>query len=195
MRGTPGRISIAVAMAALATLATPPRTLACSGPPRTFDEVLAGSALIVEGDVEAVLLDGLAYRLAVDEVFKGPSTGTDVRIGPETAPSGRGCEISLSEGDHVIIGVVDVAGGLNSLATAVWFVAPDGSLSSPGSLWEMAFGAEDLRRMLRSALPDTAQQAVPRGGSGALYVLLSFMALAVLASVVSSRTIVRRRNR
>lgn len=49
----------------------------------TFEQVVTQSELIVEGEIEEVLLDGLAYRLAVDEVFKGASAGTSLRIGPE----------------------------------------------------------------------------------------------------------------
>ena len=186
MGSSVGRLVIAVTLASVALAATSSRALACSGPPLTFEEVVAESELIVEGDVEEVLLDGLAYRLAVDEIFKGRSAGATVRIGPASDPGGRGCEIGLSEGDHVIVGVVDVTGGLNSLATAVWFIAPDGSLSSPGSLWEVAPDVTELRDMLREALPDTAQP-VPRGGYAPLYGLLGFMTLAILASIIRSR--------
>jgi len=59
----------------------------------TFDEVVSRSSLIVEGAVEEALLDGVAYRLSVDEVFKGQALGAEVRIGPTVAPGGRGCEL------------------------------------------------------------------------------------------------------
>ena len=186
-----GRLVAAIALASVTLAATSSRALACSGPPLTFEEVVAGSELIVEGDVEEVLLDGLAYRLAVDEIFKGASTGAIVRVGPTSDPGGRGCEIGLSEGDHVILGVVDVTDRLNSLATAVWFIAPDGSLSSPGPLWEVAADVTQLREMLREALPDTAMP-VPGSEHPPLYVLLVVATLAVLASIVRSRRWVRR---
>lgn len=186
MRNTASRVVLALATAVLAIGAMPSRAVACSGPPLTFDQVVAGSELIVEGDVEAVLLDGLAYRLAVDEVFKGPSTGATIRIGPDVDPGGRGCEIGLSEGDHVILGLVDVTGALNSLATAVWFIAAEGSLSSPGSLWEVASDAEELRDMLRGAMPDTAQP-MPESDRRPLLQLLGVITLAILAFVLRTR--------
>ncbi len=62
----------------------------------------------------------------------------------------------------MVLGVVDVDAPLNSLATAVWFVTPDGSLSSPGSLWGAASDIEDLRQRLGRAIPDTAVE-VPTG--------------------------------
>lgn len=189
MQSWPGDVVAATALAALA-LATPSPAVACSGPPLTFEQVVSGSELIVEGEVEEVLLDGLAFRLAVDEIFKGaPAAGT-IRIGPEREPGGRGCEIGLSAGDHVILGVVDISGGLNSLATAVWFIAPDGSLSSPGSLWEVAADASQLRHMLRNALPDTAVP-VPGTERELPYVLLGFATLAILALIVRGRSTVR----
>ena len=175
-----------MALASVTFAASPSSVLACSGPPLTFEEVVAGSELIVEGDVEEVLLDGLAYRLAVDETFKGPSSGATIRIGPQVDSGGRGCEIGLSEGDHVILGVVDPDERLNSLATAVWFIAPDGSLSSPGSLWEVAADVTELRDMLRETIPDTAVP-VPASGNAPLYLLLGFMTLAVFASIVRSQ--------
>ena len=190
MRSLLGHVVAATAFAALALAATSSRAVACSGPPLTFDQVVSGSELIVEGDVEEVLLDGLAFRLAVDEIFKGAPTAATIRIGPEREPGGRGCEIGLAEGDHVILGIVDVNGGLNALATAVWFIAPDGSLSSPGSLWEVAADATQLRDMLREALPDTAVP-VPRSEHETVYALLGFATLAILALIVRRRSSVR----
>lgn len=137
--------------------ASPPPALACSGPPLTFADAVATSELIVEGTIDEVLLDGLAYRLSVIEVFKGPPVGSAVRLGPAADDeAGRGCEVGLAVGDHVILGVVDADAHLNSLATAVWFVAPDGGLSSPGELWRVAADADALRVLLRAAVPDTA---------------------------------------
>ena len=97
------------------------RDRACSGPPLTFDDVVSGSELIVEGTVEELMLDGMAHRLRVMEVFKGSVFGDEVRIGPATGPVGRGCEVGLQFGQHEVLGVVDVHAPLNSLATAVWF--------------------------------------------------------------------------
>lgn len=150
-------VLIGVASLQAAAAALPRPALACSGPPLSFAAAVSGSELIVEGTVTEVLLDGLAYRLEVTEVFKGGPLGAVVRIGPAADDdAGRGCEVGLSVGDHVILGVVDADVTLNSLATAVWFVAPDGSLSSPGELWQVAADADRLREMLRAAVPDTA---------------------------------------
>lgn len=149
-------------MAAASVLVVSHPTSACSGPPLTFDAAVSGSELIVEGTVEDIMFDGLAFRLAVKEVFKGPVGGPEVRIGP-TVPEGRGCEVGLQVGQHVVLGVVDIHAQLNSLATAIWFVAEDGSLSSPGSLWEVATDIEDLRAKLRQAVPDTALPFEPQG--------------------------------
>ncbi len=149
-------------LAVMVLLLAPGATRACSGAPLTFDDVVSGSELIVEGTVEELMLDGMAYRLGVMEVFKGTVIGDEVRIGPASGPVGRGCEVGLQLGQHVVLGVVDVDAPLNSLATAVWFVAPDDSLSSPGSLWELASDVEDLRQRLRQAIPDTAVD-VPSG--------------------------------
>lgn len=121
-----------------------------------FDDLVAQSELIVEGRVSEVLLDGLAYELDVIEAFKGPITSGVVRIGPASDPGGRGCETTLQPDSHVIVAVPEVAGTLNSLVTAVWYIASDGSLSSPGSWWELAPDADALRAMLRNAIPDTA---------------------------------------
>jgi len=95
-------------------------TRACSGPPLTFDDVVSGSELLLEGTVEELMLDGMAYRLRVMEVFKGTVLGDEVRIGPASGPVGRGCEVGLQLGKHVVLGVVDADAPLNSLATAVW---------------------------------------------------------------------------
>jgi len=150
-------------LAVMVLLLAPGTTRACSGPPLTFNDVVSGSELILEGTVEELMLDGMAYRLGVMEVFKGAVLGDEVRIGPAIGPVGRGCEVGLQVGQHVVLGVVDVDAPLNSLATAVWFVAQDGSLSSPGSLWELASDIEDLRQQLRQAIPDTAVE-VPSSG-------------------------------
>ncbi|MBA2255299.1 MAG: hypothetical protein H0W07_09320 [Chloroflexi bacterium] len=158
-------------LAVMVMLLAPGATRACSGPPLTFDDVVIGSELIVEGTVEELMLDGMAYRLGVTEVFKGTVLGDEVRIGPASGPVGRGCEVGLQFGQHVVLGVVDVDAPLNSLATAVWFVAPDGSLSSPGSLWELASDIEDLREQLRQAIPDTAVEVSSGGTPGGLVIL------------------------
>ena len=155
----------------------------------TFDAAVSGSELIVEGTVEDIMFDGLAFRLAVKEVFKGPMGGPEVRIGP-TVPEGRGCEVGLQVGQHVVLGVVDIHAQLNSLATAVWFVAEDGSLSSPGSLWEVATDIEDLRAKLRQALPDTALPFEPRDAPAS-----TLAALLGLVCVVAAGAAVRRSER
>lgn len=147
----------------------------------TFEQVVTQSELIVEGEIEEVLLDGLAYRLAVDEVFKGASAGTSLRIGPQADSGDRGCELGLSKGDHVILGIVDVAEGLNGLATGVWFIAQDGSLSSTGSLWEVAADVTELRDKLRHALPDTALSA-PTSEHPPLGLPLGLLALGAVAA-------------
>src|SRR5680860_1497306 len=153
----------ASAMSAASVMIAPPPTLACSGPPLTFAAVVSGSELIIEGTVDEVMFDGLAFRLAVKEVSTGPAVGSDVWIGPTAGPEGRGCEVGLQVGEHVVLGIVDMHAQLNALATAVWFVGPDGSLSSPGSLWEVATDIEDLRAKLRQAVPDTALPFEPPG--------------------------------
>lgn len=189
--GSPvGRLAAAIALALVAIATRSSAALGCSGPPLTFDEVVSGSELIVEGEVEEVQLDGMAFRLAVHEIFKGSAIGATVRIGPTSDPGGRGCEVSLSEGDHVILGVVDASESLNSLATAVWFIAPDGSLSSPGSLWEVAPDVTELRAMLRDAIPDTAVP-VPGTEGGPPFLLLGFVAMAVLAALARNQRWVR----
>lgn len=175
-------------MAAAAVLVVSHPARACSGPPLTFDAAISGSELIVEGTVEEVLLDGLAYRLAVKEVFKGPAGGPEVRIGPTADPEVRGCEVGLQVGQHVVLGVVDMHAQLNALATAVWFVAADGSLSSPGSLWEVATDIEDLRAKLRQAVPDTALPFEPRGAAAS-----TLVALLGLSCVVAVGAVVLRR--
>ncbi len=167
-------------LALMVMLLAPTETRACSGPPLTFDDVVIGSELIVEGTVEELMLDGMAYRLRVMEVFKGTALGDELRIGPATGPVGRGCEVGLQLGQHVVLGVVDVDAPLNSLATAVWFVAPDGSLSSPGSLWELASDIEDLREQLRQAIPDTAVGVSSGGTSGGLVILGLICVLAAI---------------
>lgn len=174
-------------MAAAGVLVVSHPARACSGPPLTFDAAVSGSELIVEGTVEEVLADGLAFRLAVKEVFKGPVGGPEVRIGP-TVPEGRGCEVGLQVGQHVVLGVVDMHAQLNALATAVWFVAADGSLSSPGSLWEVATDIEDLRAKLRQAVPDTALPLEPRGAPAS-----TLVALLGLSCMVAAGAVVRRR--
>ena len=137
-------------------LASPTAVVACSGPGLTFERVAGQSELIVEGRVTDVLLDGLAYQMDVDEVFKGSVEGKTVRIGPVEASGSRGCELGLRQGDHVILGVVDIDGRQSALGTGVWFIGADGSLSSPGNLWTEAADADALRERLRAALPDTA---------------------------------------
>lgn len=177
---------------AVATVAASPRSaLACSGPPLTFAEAVAGSELIVEATVTEVLLDGLAYRLSVIEVFKGGPLGASVRLGP-AAETGRGCEVGLAIGDHVILGVVDVDAHLNALATAVWFVAPDGSLSSPGALWQVAADAAELRAKLRAAVPDTA---LPATGASAASPLVGVGAALLAGAAVLAVGGGRRRER
>lgn len=160
-------------LALMVLLLAPGATRACSGPPLTFADVVTGSELIVEGTVEELMLDGMAYRLRVMKVFKGTVLGDEVRIGPASGPVGRGCEVGLQLGQHVVLGVVDVDAPLNSLATAVWFVAPDGSLSSPGSLWGAASDIEDLRQRLGRAIPDTAVE-VPSGRTPSGFVVLGW---------------------
>lgn len=173
-------------MAAASLLVVAPPARACSGPPLTLDAAISGSELIVEGTVEEVMLDGLAFRLAVTEVFKGSAAGPEVRIGP-TEPVGRGCEVALSVGQHVVLGVVDTDAQLNSLATAVWFVAADGSLSSPGSLWEVATDIEDLRAKLRQAVPDTALPVDSRAAPANTTLILLGVASVVLAGAAARR--------
>jgi hypothetical protein len=68
--------------------------------------------------------------------------------------------VSLEVGAHVIIAVPHVDARLSALSTAVWYIAPDGSLS--GSDYLMAANAEDLRTKLRDAVPDSALQAIGR---------------------------------
>lgn len=164
-------------------------TSACSGPPLTFDAVIAGSELIVEGTVEEVMFGGLAFRLAVKEVFKGPATGSEVRIGPADAPEGGGCEVGLQVGEHVVLGVVDMHAQLNSLATAAWYVAADGSLSSPGSLWEVATDIEHLRAKLRQAIPDTALPVNPQGAPAGTAVAVLGLAFLLLACAAAQRAV------
>lgn len=147
---------IALAGCAVVALAAPERAAACSGPGLTFADVVAQSELIVEGRVTQSLLTGLAYDLDVQEVFKGSLEGPTVRIGPVGDSLGRGCEVFLEVGAHVILGVIDVDAQLSALSTAVWHVALDGSLSSTGSYYLMAANADDLRAKLRDALPDTS---------------------------------------
>jgi hypothetical protein len=137
-------------------LAAPGPAAACSGTMPSFDQLVSSSELIIEGRVAAVLLDGLAYEIEVREVFKGQVTSGRVRIGPTTDPGGRGCETTVEADSHVIIAVPDASEMLNALGTAVWYVAPDGSLSSPGGWWTMAADVADLRDMLRDAIPNTA---------------------------------------
>jgi len=171
---------VALAMCAVLALAAPERVAACSGPGLTFDDVVAQSELIVEGTVTQSLVNGLAFDLDVQEVFKGSAAGPTVRIGPAEDPGGRGCEVGLDVGAHVILGVADVDSNLNALSTAVWYIAPDGSLSSPGGYYLMAANADDLRAKLRHALPDTSVPPV-RGPDWRLV----GAALIVLASLVS----------
>ncbi len=185
-RSTWRSLLVASAMAAAGVLVVSHPAHACSGPPLTFDAAVSGSELIVEGTVEEVMLDGLAFRLAVKEVFKGSAGGADVRIGP-TDPEGRGCEVGLQIGQHVVLGVVDVQAQLNSLATAVWFVAADGSLSSSGSLWEVATDVEDLRAKLRQAVPDTALTSKPLDAQTGIFLMALGLASLVLASAVVRR--------
>ncbi|MBA2633265.1 MAG: hypothetical protein H0U86_09755 [Chloroflexi bacterium] len=141
----------------------------------TFDEVVSRSSLIVEGTVEEARLDGVAYRLSVDEVFKGQAFGAEVRIGPTVAPGGRGCEIGLEVGQRVILGIMDAE--LLSVGDVAWIIGPDGSLSSTGGYWEMADAAE-LRDTLRQAVPDTALP-LPEGPGRALS--LTVLGLSCLA--------------
>ena len=154
-RGFEGRLVIGLGVAACAVFGLPPPVTACSGPELTFDRIVADSQVIVEGTAEEVLLDGLAYRLTVTEVFKGSVGVGDLRVGPTTAV-GRGCDTGMAEGDHVILAVPAIDQPLNALTTAVWVIGSDGSLSSTGSLWTYAADADDLRAKLRAALPDTA---------------------------------------
>ncbi len=184
------RLIAAFGIAVIATLSAPRAAVGCSGDPLTFEVVVAGSELIVEGTVEEVLLDGLAYRLSVAETFKGPSATREIRIGPPTDPGGRGCEVSLRQGDHVILGLVDIDERLNALATGVWFIAPDGSLSSPGSLWSVASDVDDLRRMLRQALPDTALP-VAAGDHGRL---LPWLLLGLACTALGGGVLLRARS-
>lgn len=178
MSGWVARGILASVLAAGSVLtAPPPPALACSGLPLTFADAVATSELIVEGTVEEVLLDGLAFRLAVLEVFKGSPLGSSVRLGPE-AEAGRGCEIGLAVGDHVILGVVDIDAHLNSLGTAVWFIAPDGSLSSTGELWRAAANVTELRARLRAAMPDTA--LAPESNASVAPALVAFGAALLL---------------
>lgn len=156
------QLIIAFGASSIGALVAPATAVGCSGDPLTFEAVIGGSELIVEGTVEEVLLDGLAYRLAVIEVFRGPTIDGEVRIGPATDPGGRGCEIGLAKGDHVILGVVDIDERLNALATGVWFVGPDGGLLANGALGSVATDVDELRDTLRRALPDSAV-AAPRG--------------------------------
>lgn len=157
----------------------------------TFDAAITGSELIVEGTVEEVMFDGLAFRLAVEEVFKGTVGGREVRIGP-TNPEGRGCEVGLQVGQHVVLGIVDIQAPLNSLATAVWFVAADGSLSSPGSLWEVATDIDDLRAKLRQAVPDTALPVKPHGAPASTALTVLGLVSLVLASAAAQRAVAAR---
>jgi len=186
MRNRVVRLAAAVVLIPVAMAVSPSGVSACSGPPLTFEQVVTQSELIVEGEIEEVLLDGLAYRIAVDEVFKGSSTATSVRIGPQADSGERGCEVGLSRGDHVILGVVDVTQRLNSLATGVWFVAEDGSLSSPGSLWEVATDVTEVREKLRQALPDTAL-ANPTSDDPSFEWPLGLLALGVAAAIAFRR--------
>jgi len=158
--------------------------------PLTFDAVISGSELIVDGTVEEVMFGGLAFRLAVKEVFKGPAVGREVRIGPTVEPQGRGCEVGLETGQHVVLGIVDIDAPLNSLATAVWFVSPDGSVSSPGSPWELATNVEDLRDELRRAVPDTAMPFANRDAPvDVLATLLGLACVAAAIGVVGRRAV------
>lgn len=176
---------VVAAIALLLSSASP--VAACSGPARTFEDVLAQSRLIVEGRVTQALVNGLAYDIAVDEVFKGTVPGSTVRVGPQSDPGGRGCETALEVGGHLIVAVADPDAILNSLATAVWYIADDGSLSSPGNYYTMAADANDLRDKLRAALPDSALPQ-PTNAATPLGVLLALIAL-VWALVLRTRLI------
>ena len=149
------RLVISLCIATCGAVGLPRPVAACSGPELTFDRIVAESQVIVEGTAEEVLLDGMAYRLTVTEVFKGPVVPGELRVGPATGV-GRGCETGMAEGDHVILAVPAIDQPLNALTTAVWIIGSDGSLSSAGSLWTYAADADDLRAKLRAALPDTA---------------------------------------
>jgi hypothetical protein len=175
---------LAAGAAAGMILATPRPASACSGPMPTFDEVVSRSALIVEGTIEEALIEGLAYRLSVDEVFKGPALGAEVRIGPAVDPGGRGCEIGLEVGQHVILGVMDLE-HLSALSTAAWLIGEDGSLSSTGGYWEMALDAADLRDRLRRAVPDTALLTMPDGPGRALPLIELGLACLIAAGALS----------
>lgn len=175
-----GLVGLALAACAVVALAAPERAAACSGPGLTFDEVVAQSELIVEGTVAQSLVNGLAFDLDVQEVFKGSAVGPTVRIGPAEDPGGRGCEVGLDVGAHVILGVVDVDAHLSALSTAVWHIGADGSLSSTGGYYLMAANADDLRGKLRDALPDTSVDPI-RGPD----LRLAGTALIALAGVVS----------
>lgn len=74
-----------------------------------------------------------------------------------------------------------MAEGLNGLATGVWFIAQDGSLSSTGSLWEVATDVTELRDKLRHALPDTALSA-PTSEHPPLGLPLGLLALGAVAA-------------
>ena len=165
-----------VTVAALAGwLATPGFAAAFTGSMPDFGQLVAQSELIVEGRVGATLLGGLAHEIEVTEIYKGQVVGDLVRIGPSVDPGGRGCETSLETNTHVIVAVADVNAHLNSLSTAVWYVGPDGSLSSPGGWWTMAADAADLRDMLRQAVPDTALAAreAPQSATQVGWILLT----------------------
>lgn len=172
---------------ALMVVAGPSPALGCTGMDEpTLDMVAQRSELIVEGTVEEVLLDGLAFRLTVREVFKGPPLANELRVGATSNSAGRGCEVTMSQGDHVILGVVDPDQQLNALTTALWFVGPDGMLSSPGSLWTLAADADELRNSLRAAIPDTALPH-PAENSRLAWLLLPLVA-ALVAVGVAKRT-------
>ena len=182
LRGLVGLVALAVC--AVLALAAPERVAACSGPGHTFEEVVARSELIVEGTVTQSLVNGLAFDLDVQEVFKG-AAGPTMRIGPAEDLGGRGCEVGLDVGAHVILGVADVHTTLNALSTAVWYIAPDGSLSSTGVYYLMAADADDLRAKLRNALPDTSIPQVRspdwRPAGTALIVLASLVSMGQLS--------------
>lgn len=67
------------------------------------------------------------------------------------------------------------------MATGVWFIAQDGSLSSTGSLWEVATDVTELRDKLRHALPDTALSA-PTSEHPPLGLPLGLLALGAVAA-------------
>jgi hypothetical protein len=170
-------------------LAVPERAAACSGPAPTFADVIARSELIVEGTVTRSLVNGLTVDLDVQEVFKGSVPGPVVRIGPAEDPGSRGCETTLVVGSHVIVGVMDVDAVLNALGSAVWYVAPDGSISSPGGYYMMAANVDDLRAKLRNAVPDSALSPARREWS------LVGVAFLVVAGIFAMRRLASRRFR